>query len=32
MERDFKKKLKSYRDQINDIDLKLVDVLNEKRG
>lgn len=30
MESDFKRKLKSYRDQINDIDHKLVDLLNER--
>ena len=30
MESDFRKKLESYRDQINDIDHKLVDLLNER--
>jgi chorismate mutase len=30
MESDFKKKLKFYRDKINDIDQKLVDLLNER--
>ncbi|MCD4670487.1 MAG: chorismate mutase [Actinomycetia bacterium] len=30
MGNDFNKKLKSYRDQINDIDHELVDLLNER--
>ena len=30
MGNDFKKKLQSYRNQINDIDHKLVDLLNER--
>ena len=30
MESDFRKKLESYREQINDIDHKLVDLLNER--
>ena len=30
MKSDFKKKLKSYRDQINDLDCKLVDLLNKR--
>ena len=30
MDSDFKKKLDFYRDQINDIDRKLVDLLNER--
>lgn len=32
MESDFKKKLLSYRDQINVIDRKMVDLLNERAG
>jgi chorismate mutase len=32
MESDFKKKLLSYRDQINVIDKKMVDLLNERAG
>jgi chorismate mutase len=30
MESEFRKKLESYRDQINEIDHKLVDLLNER--
>lgn len=30
MESDWKKKLGEYRDQINDIDMKLVDLLNDR--
>ena len=30
MESDFRKKLEGYRDEINDIDHKLVDLLNER--
>jgi chorismate mutase len=30
MDNDFKKKLESYRDKINDIDRRIVDLLNER--